>query len=448
MNTNMTRPPLSAAKPGTGEPSASRDFGKIKPPKFSLFFIMICIFLLGVALLFTIEVEAVINGQGSVKTGSGVQPIETLEGGIIESVAIKQGERVAEGQALATLSNSTVLAQRIEIENELALLRTKEFRLNVERANGNELVWPDKFKDLPQDLKDDQYDLFLAKKLRKDSELQIIGYEVQTLNRELTGAKAELAAMEEERRTVKEILDFQLDGQAKGWVSKADALRSQNQYAQINRELVKLKTRVPSLTSQIQEAEKKRQTTESKQAQDALDELEEVTTRIRSLEASVQAASDKDERRILRAPRAGIINAIHVTGPGDVVQPGEPVFDLVPVDQGLIVEARIDPSLRRGLYVGLPAKVSFTALQDLRVAPIDAKVVFVAADTRTDPEGKPYYEVHVQTEGATINLPNGQKTVIEPGMQASISVVVGAHTLADFLLRPLEWAARNAFRER
>ncbi|PZO82081.1 MAG: hypothetical protein DI626_10370 [Micavibrio aeruginosavorus] len=448
MDNNQNIPPLSAKKPDTAKTHGSNSFGHIQPPKFSLFFILICVFVIGAGLLFVIDVEAVVNGHGSVKTGSGVQPIETQEGGIIESVSVKQGDKVEEGQSLATLSNSTVMAERVEIENELMLLKAKEFRLNIERANGDTLIWPENLSDMPQALKDDQYDLFMAKKLRKDSELQIIDFEVQTLNKQLTGAKAELSAMEEERRTVKEILDFQLEGQAQGWVSKADALRSQNQYAQINRELVKIKTQIPSLTSQIQEAEKKRQTAQSKQAQEALDELEEVTLRIRTLEASIQAASDKDERRILRAPRAGIINAIHVTGPGDVVQPGEPVFDLVPVDQGLVVEARVDPSLRRGLYVGLPAKVTFTALQDLRVAPVDAKVVFVAADTRSDPDGKPYYEVHVQTKDASVEIPGGQKTVIEPGMQANVSIVVGSHTLADFLLRPLEWAARNAFRER
>ncbi len=446
---NIPSSPLTAdRRAGQDQENGGKRFSKIQPPKFSLFLILACILVAGAALLFFIHIEAVVNGTGSVKSGSGVQTIESQEGGIIESIDIEQGQKVEQNQQLATLSNTAIMAERIEIENELSLLKAKEYRLNQERVSAADLSWPESFNAMPRDLKNDQYDLFMARKIRKDAELQTIQLEIQTLNRELTGARQELGAMEEERRTVKEILDFQMDGERKGWVSRADALRSQNQYAQISRELVKIKTRIPSLISQIEEAEKRTSEAESKQTQQTLDELEEVTLRIRSLEATIQAASDKDDRRVLRAPREGIINAIHTSGVGDVVQPGEPIFDLVPIGQGQIIEARIDPSLRRGLYVGLPAKVTFTALQDLRVAPINAEVIFVAADTRQDPEGRPYYEVHVQTKEPNVALPNGGEARIEPGMQASVSIIVGEHSLADFLLRPIEWTAQNAFRER
>lgn len=437
-------PPLSAERP---KPDAA-PIAPIAPPQTRLVMILSLGFILLLVLMSLIEVEAVVTGEGSVETESGLQTVESQEGGIVASVSVSQGQRVAQGEEIATLSNTTILAERLDIQNELDLLRLKEFRLLRERDNALDFVWPDTLSSIPETIRADQYDLFMARQQRQLSERQTIEYEIETLERDLSGAESELEAMQAEYTTVKNILDFQMDGFAKGWVSKADALRSQNQYAQIARELVKIRTRIPSLTAQIAEARQRFDQTVSEQQQQALDELEEVTLRIRSLEASVQAASDKDQRRILRAPRAGIVNAVHVSGPGDVVQPGEPIIDLVPVDQGQIIHARIDPSQRRGLYVGLPAKASFSALQDLRVAPADAEVVFVAADTQSDQQGNTWYEVHVRTLSDTIAVGPSRTVEIESGMQATVSIVVGSHTLIGFLLRPLSWTMQNAFRER
>lgn len=442
---------LRALRPEHFFASETPDIAKmerVEPPSGTLFIALSLGFAVLVMLLFFIEVEAVVTGEGAVETESGIQPIETQEGGIIDTVSVVQGQRVEANQEIAVISNTTILAARIDIQNELDLLRVKEYRLGVERAGGRDFRWPDNLKDLPEMLRGDQYDLFVARQQSQNAALQAIALEIESLQKELTGAENELGAMQAEHETVKKILDFQMEGFSKGWVSKSDALRSQNQYAQIAREMVKTESRIPTLLAQIEEARKKLHQTRSEQQQQTLDELEEITLRIRSLEASIDAATDKDQRRSLRAPRAGIINTIHVSGPGDVVQPGEPIVDLVPSDQGQIIEARIDPSLRRGLYVGLPAKVTFSALQDLRIPPIDGEVIFVAADTLTDPKGIVYYEIHVRTNNDVLVGARGQTVEIESGMQASVSIVVGSHTLIDFLLRPLYWAVQNAFRER
>ncbi len=439
---------MNIQKNGTPATPSLPPMQPLKPPHSMLMIVVGVGFAILMALMFSVEVEAVVTGEGAVETESGLQTIESQEGGIVATVAVSQGERVEAGQEIATLSNVSILAERLDIQNELDLLGLKEFRLLQERTGTTAFRWPDVFSDLTESILQDQYDLFLTRRQRQTSESQAITYEIEALKRDLSGAENELEAMQAEYQTVKNILDFQMEGHSKGFVSKADALRTQSQYAQMARELVKTRTRIPTLQAQISEAGQRLEKTLSEQQQQSLDELESVTLRIRSLEALVQAASDKDQRRILRAARAGIINAVHVSGPGDVVQPGEPIVDIVPVDQMQIVHARIDPSLRRGLYVGLPAKVSFTALQDLRAAPVDAEVVFVAADTQKDQQGRTWYEVHVRTHDDAVALPRGGEAAIEPGMQATVSIVVGSHTLVDFLLRPLSWAMQNAFRER
>lgn len=420
----------------------------IEPPKIPLFWLFSAFFIILVFLLFWIEIEAVVGGQGTVEPSRGIKPIESQNGGIVEKIFVKEGERVTVGQDLITLSNIEILTKRQEVENEIDLLRAKKYRLLAERDGIRNLQWPEDFDTINPVILRDQKDIFLTRRSRWTAELDTIAYEIKSLQKDLTGARSENEAVKRERKALKDILDFRLEGRDKGWVSKSDVLAAESQYAQVLRDTAKIESRIPSLENQIAEVQKKYSEVALKQRQEVLDDLEEVSAKLQSLESAISEAVDKDERRFLKAPINGIINKIHVTESVDVVQPGEPILDIVPLDQGIVVEARIDPSMRRGLYEGLPAKVEFTALQDLRSGGIDAQVIFVAADTQTDEEGRSYYEVHVETESATVSLPSGQQAVIEPGMQAAVSIIVGQHTIGNFLLRPLQRTLSKAFRER
>jgi adhesin transport system membrane fusion protein len=409
---------------------------------FSVTLVAVCV------TMFFVRVESVISGQGAVEAGLGVQEIKSQEGGILEDLYVRKGEKVTVGQELALLSNSSIIAKVDEIRSELSLLRVKQYRLEQEKKGAKNLVWPDSLADVNSSIKNVQSELFESRTQRFMAELETLRFEIQTLRKELLGARKELSAIDDERKSVKNILDFRRQGYNDGFVGKSEVLQAESQYAQISRELVRTRARIPAIQSQISEKLESLQERTFKHQQSVDDELEEVSLRSLVLNAEVSAASDQDDRRVLRSPIDAIINDVHVIGPGDVVQAAEPILDLVPVNSGLTINAKIDPSLRRGLYTGLPTKVSFTALQDLRAAPMEGKVTFVAADTQTDPEGAIFYEVHIQTTAASLTLPNGESASIEPGMQAMVSIIVGEHSLSDFLLRPFEWVFSNAFRER
>lgn len=422
---------------------------EIDAPNISVFFLMmLCLSVVCVAVFF-IRVEAIVSGTGVVEAGRGLQSIKSQEGGILEKIFVKEGQEVVAGQELALLSNSTILAKRLDVEGELASLKTKVFRLQQEKTGKDRLVWPDDMQGaLDSDMLRVQADLFHARKNRYQSELEAIQYEISGLEKELAGARAELVALNDEIAAVQKILEFRREGRASGFVGKADVLQSESQYAQITRERTKIQSRIPALQSQIDEARKRYHEQQSQQQQAILSEEEEVIAKIRSLETETSSVADKDDRRILRSPMAAVVNNIHVRGVGDVISPAEPIIDIVPLDQGLVIKAKIDPSLRRGLYQGLPAKVSFTALQDLRVVPLEGTLNFVAADTQTNQDGQTFYEIHVVTKEDSVVLPGGGSMRIEPGMQASVNIVVGEHSVADFLLSPLEWVMDNAFRQR
>lgn len=418
-----------------------------EPNAFAFLFFSIALIFICVTMFF-VRVESVISGQGSVEAGLGVQEIKSQEGGILEELYVRKGEKVEKGQKLALLSNSSIIAKVDEIRSELSLLKAKKFRLEQEKKGIEHLTWPDTLSDIDSSIKQVQSELFKSRTQRFLSEIETLKFEVKTLKKELSGTQKELSAINNESNSIKNILNFRRQGYDDGFVGKSEVLQAESQYAQISRDLVKTRARIPAIKSQISEKLEAIQERTFKHRQSVDNELEEVSLRSLVLTAEISAANDKNSRRILRSPIDAIINDVHVIGQGDVVQPAEPILDLVAINSGLTINAKFDPSLRRGLYTGLPAKVSFTALQDLRAAPMQGTVTFVAADTQTDPEGTVFYEVHIQTNTTTLKLPNGEKTSIEPGMQAMTSIIVGEHSLSNFLLRPFEWIFNNAFRER
>lgn len=420
----------------------------IKEPSAMAFIIFSTTLVAVCVIMFFVRVESVISGQGSVEAGLGVQEIKSQEGGILEELYVRKGQKVTIGQELALLSNSSIIAKLDEIQSELALLRAKQYRLEQEKQGAEDLAWPADMDDIDSSIKSVQRELFESRTQRFSSEIETLKFEVQTLRKELLGARKELSAIDDERKSVKNILDFRRQGYNDGFVGKSEVLQAESQYAQISRELVRTRARIPAIQSQISEKLEAIQERTFKHKQSVDNELEEVSLRSLVLTAEISAASDRDNRRVLRSPIDAVVNDVHVIGPGDVVQPAEALLDLVSINSGLTINAKFDPSLRRGLYTGLPAKVSFTALQDLRAAPMEGEVTFVAADTQTDQEGTVFYEVHIQTNATSLTLPNGDEASIEPGMQAMVSIIVGEHSLSDFLLRPFEWVFNNAFRER
>lgn len=421
----------------------------IKAPRVSVFFLVVLLFVVGAVSVFFLSVEAVINGTGVVESGRGIQSIKSQEGGILNALYVREGQTVEAGTELALLSNVAILARRTGVEGDLHTLRAKAHRLELEKQGITTLKWPQELEQsIPAEIRQIQADLFATRNRRFTAELSAIKQEIATLNGELSSVHRELSALAAERDTVQSLLNFRREGQASGFVSRADVLQAESQYAQISREQARLSGRIPTLRSQIAETNKRLQERESQQRQAILDEADENQTKLRAAEAEISAATDRDERRVLRSPVDAVINTIHVRGVGDVVSPAEPIIDILPLGQGLIVKAKIDPAQRRGLYENLPAKVSFTALQDLRVAPMDGTVIFVAPDIQTENDGRSYYEIHIQTEADAIPLPQGGTQRIEPGMQATVSIIVGEHSVADFLLSPFEWIINNAFRQR
>ncbi|HAE03733.1 MAG TPA: HlyD family type I secretion periplasmic adaptor subunit, partial [Rhodospirillaceae bacterium] len=153
---------------------------------------------------------------------------------------------------------------------------------------------------------------------------------------------------------------------------------------------------------------------------------------------------DREKRTDIRSPVRGTVNKILINTIGGVVKPGDPVAEIVPLEDSLLVEARIRPADRAQLYPGLTAVVKVSAYDFSIHGGLDAQLVDISPDTILDEEGKPYYRVRLSTTDTSL----GKDMPIIPGMTATVDIITGHKTVLQYLLKPIEKGINNSLTER
>ena len=204
---------------------------------------------------------------------------------------------------------------------------------------------------------------------------------------------------------------------------------------------------IPRVRAQIEEVRQKRDEKVSATRARALEQLNEARVELAALEEVMRRSADKLARTTVRAPAAGIVKTVHVTTIGQVVQPGSDLIEIVPVDDTLLVEARIRPQDIAFLRPGQQARVKLTAYDFTLYGGLDGQVEQIGADSVTDERGETYYLVQVRTDGT--KLEHGEETLpVIPGMVAQVDVLTGEKTVLSYLTKPLTRMRHEAMRER
>ncbi|HRE31703.1 MAG TPA: HlyD family type I secretion periplasmic adaptor subunit, partial [Candidatus Berkiella sp.] len=182
---------------------------------------------------------------------------------------------------------------------------------------------------------------------------------------------------------------------------------------------------------------------------DAFKELNAARAEYSRLFESNKAAADRVTRTIVRSPVRGTVNQVKVTTIGGIVQPGQDLMDIVPLDDTLLIEANVRPSDIGFLRPGLPATVKISAYDFSIYGGLKAVVEHISADTITDEKGNSFYQIRVRTTEASYLLgKHGEPLQIIPGMSATVDILTGQKTVLEYLLKPIIKAKRNAMRER
>ena len=351
------------------------------------------------------RVEEITQGEGRVVPSSREQIIQSLEGGILQEMRVREGDVVAAGQPLLRIDPTKADSSLKEGVSKRLALQATAARLAAE-SRGTPLVFPADVA-LDRSIVKNETQTFVARRRAVEESTGTLRRSRELLSREIAMIEPMVA---------------------RGLVAEVELLRMRRQ--------------ANDLELQIDERLNKYRT-------EAAGELTRVESELAQVTGVLTARQDLVDRTVIRAPLRGTVKNVRVTTIGGVIQPGQDIMEIVPLEDQLLVEARIPPSEVAFLSPGLAAKVKLTAYDYTSYGGLDGRVEFISADTLRD-ERKPgeenYYRVLVRTDKSVL-VAGGKSLPIIPGMTATVEIRTGEKSVLDYLLKPV-LRSREALRER
>lgn len=389
--------------------------------------------------------------QGVVSVDTNRKTIQHLEGGIVRSIHVRDGDVVRKDQVLVTLD-------RTKAEATLDLLRGRrlatlalESRLIAERDGLSNIVFPPDLLEAqhrPQvaEAIGGQRKIFATRRESLVRQIAVLNQRKAQSNEEIRGLRGEIAAEDRQLELLEgEITDT--DWLVKqGLARKPRLLELQRRQAEIQGARARNVAAIARAEQTITESELRVAELRSSQLSEVAQQLRQAQTDLFDLNEQTRAALDVLQRTEIRAPDAGTIVGLQMHTAGGVIAPGAAVMDIVPAGDMLIVDAQVDPADIDVVRVGLEARVRLTAYQQRNFEPLEGVVMSVSADRLVDPKsGVPYFRARIAIADDPVEVM--KKTPLYPGMQAEVMIVTGARTMLSYIFKPLFDSFNRAFRE-
>lgn len=393
------------------------------------------------------SIDEVTRGEGRAIPSSRLQKVQNLEGGIVAEVFVHEGEVVKAGAPLLRLDDTQFRSNAGESEADRLALQARIQRLTAQLNDATTLTLaPEIVKKAPE-IASGERELFASVNKRIQSELA-------GLNEQLVQKKQELLDFQGKASQYRRSLGLQQQEVAmseplvaKGAISKVEVLRLRRGVVETQGQLDSVTLAIPRAEAAIKEIESKVSETRGRYRSEALGQLNEARTDLSKIEASGKAISDRVNRTLVTSPVRGVVQQLMVNTIGGVIQPGNDLVEIVPLDDKLLVEAKIRPQDIAFLRPGQEATVKFTAYDYTIYGGLKGTLEQISPDTVTDKDGKSFYVIRLRTDKNHLGT-DEKPLLIIPGMVASVDIITGKKTVMAYLLKPILRARAEAFHER
>ncbi|QEY64081.1 HlyD family type I secretion periplasmic adaptor subunit [Metapseudomonas lalkuanensis] len=390
--------------------------------------------------------DEVTTGEGKAIPSSKVQIIQNLEGGIVSEILVREGQVVDKGTVLLRLDDTRFRSNKGETEADRLALTAKVERLSAE-AEGREMVLPEEItRDAPQ-LAEDEQSLYRARNERLESEQRILSEQLRQKKQELAEFRSKSQQYRSSLGLIQQELNMSQPLVKSGAIAQVEILRLQRSAVETRGELEATNLAIPRAEAAVSEIERKMEESRLSFRSDAFKELNEARTELSKITSTSKAIDDRVSRTTVVSPVHGVIKQLKVNTIGGVVQPGSDLVEVVPLEDSLLIEARIRPQDVAFLHPGQKAMVKFTAYDYTIYGGLKADLELISADTIQDEEGKSFYLIQVRTEKSHLGKDDHPLLII-PGMVATVDIITGQKSVLDYLLKPVLKARQEAMRER
>ncbi len=400
---------------------------------------------------FTAPIAQAVIADGTVKVDSNRKRVQHLEGGTVSEILVRDGDRVRMGDVLVRLDETRAKASlgivQASFDAELARLA----RLRSERDGFSSVAFPAELaeRSSEQDVAEMlslQTQLFHARRKALESNVEILTRQISQLEDKQSGFDAQLASLDLQTDLVEEELQSLKGLFGKGYVDKSRLLALEKESARIAGERGELTSEVAETGNAI--SGKKQEILQIRYDfnQSVVDELREAQTMLLDLKERLDAARHVVENIEIRAPVDGIVVGLAVFSEGEVIKAGDVVLELVPSNEALTIEARVQLMDIDNLTIGQEADVRFTAFDSRNTPVLQGRVAYISADALEDERtGQGYFRVKVDVSTVQVEKLGEQK--LQPGMPADVIIRTGERTVLQYLYQPISNALAKAWTE-
>ena len=396
------------------------------------------------------SLDSAITAQGVVSAETNRKTVQHLEGGIVREIHVREGQHVEAGQLLfrldLTQSKAGYELQRHQLDSAIA----QEARLTAERDGSEEIAFPAELLDRKNDPNveraiSDQVAQFRERDGSLKGQVQILEAKVEQYNSEIEGLRQErngttgqLKFVDEELVDVHYLFDRQLTQKSRLMSLEREKSRLEGVIGRSNADEAKALNGISEARLQIRQLRQKFQ-------EDVATAMQETRQKINDLREKTRVAQDVLSRDDIVSPSSGVVQNLRVFTTGGVVKPGEPLLDVVPEHDALIVQAHVQTQDTENLRPGMEAEIRFSSFHTRILPIIMGRVESISRDRLTDEQTKqPYFLAQV----VAVDIPGAIKERLSAGMPADVIFPTGERTVLDYLVRPLKDRMRSVMREK
>ncbi len=392
------------------------------------------------------RIDVVIRGAGKVSPASQVQNIQSLEGGIVSEILVREGQYVEAGEALIKISD-VAFSSSFE-ENRLLYLEllARSGRLNAEAFDREYVTDPEVAAEATE--------LALAEQSLLASNLQQLAQTLKVHDEKISQQQSALREARSRQSQLKKSLDLvQQEIEIKrplrdrGIISEVEFLQLQQRETELQGEIDAVRLSIPRIRSTIEEARFTKRKERLDFQNKAKKELNEVNAEIGRIREAQTALQDRVKRTTLRSPVRGIVQRLYVNTIGGVVNPGNNILDIVPQDDSLLVEVNIEPADIADVHVGQFARLKFSAYDFAIHGSLQGIVTFISADTITDEDGASHFLVRIKPNRLHLGA-SSDELPVKVGMTAEADIITDKKTILSYLTEPVHRGIDKALRER
>jgi HlyD family secretion protein len=387
-----------------------------------------------------------------VKVDLNRRPVQHLEGGIVRTVLVRDGQRVKAGDPVVVLGDVGVDAERNRLTYRANVERAGIARFEAEQAGAATVKFPSSLlgaartDDRVQEALAKEQSLFQARRDALKSETALMGKQQERIEQEITALRGQIAQVETSLNLQKKELELHRRLVIDGFISPARIVQLEAIVADYASKLEERRSELARAGQRMVDVDLKVKSVQNEYHKMASDQLKAAAARLNEIEQELRKSEDAATRQVVTAPASGEVMDLKITSPGAVVRPGDTIADIVPSEAKLLLEAHIRPEDISNVRLEQNARIKFTAYKYRNLTMVSGKVSYVSADRLIDRSNNmPYYSVMITADVESLQAAG--ELQVQAGMPAEVYIEGTQQTPFQYLAEPITSTIRKAGRQ-